>query len=146
MSSTQYIKVLIYSINVLNTNFPTLKVISLLNLRSLYRDQCTMTLGLTFERRKQKFRRKHYDARAQSSRQILSKFSKYSIYWVISLHACRGKGLQHVLGATKRAFSLFIYSETRNIARDSRSLFWNSDYRYRFPLKSTEICSYRIQL
>ena len=36
-------------------------------------------------------------------------------------HTWRGKGLQHLLGATKRAFSLFY-------------IFWNSDYRQRFPL------------
>ena len=47
-------------------------------------------------------------------------------------HACRGKVWQHLLGATKRAFSLF-------------NIFWNSDYRQRFPLKSTEIWRYRIQ-
>ena len=46
-------------------------------------------------------------------------------------HACKGKGLQHLLGATKRAFSLFY-------------IFWNSDYRQRFPLKSTGIWRYRI--
>jgi len=39
----------------------------------------------------------------------------------IRTHACRGKGLQYLLGATKRAFSLFY-------------IFWNSEYRQRFPL------------
>jgi len=38
----------------------------------------------------------------------------------------RGKALQHLLGATKRAFWFFY-------------IFWNSDFRQRFPLKSTEI-------
>ena len=41
--------------------------------------------------------------------------------WVRDSHACTGKGLQHLLGATKRAFSLFY-------------IFWNSDYRQWFPL------------
>jgi len=36
-------------------------------------------------------------------------------------HGWRGKGLQHLLGVTKRAFSFFY-------------IFWNSDYRQRFPL------------
>jgi hypothetical protein len=35
-------------------------------------------------------------------------------------HGWSGKGLQHLLGATKRAFSLF-------------DIFWNSDYRQRIP-------------
>jgi len=48
--------------------------------------------------------------------------------WVTSHinHCWRGKDLQHLLGAGKRAFSFFY-------------IFWNSDYRQRFPLKSTEI-------
>jgi len=40
-------------------------------------------------------------------------------------------------------FPSFTSSETRNVARDSHSTFWNSDYRQRFPLKSTEIWRYR---
>jgi len=54
--------------------------------------------------------------------------------WILScpIHACWGKGLQHLLGATKRTFSLFY-------------IFWNSDYRQRFPLKSTESSRYRKQ-
>jgi len=51
----------------------------------------------------------------------------------VCIHTCRGKGWQHLLGATKRAFSLFY-------------IFWNLDYRQRFPLKSTELWKYRIQL
>jgi len=43
-----------------------------------------------------------------------------------STHGWSAKGLKHLLGATKRAFS-FLYT------------FWSSDYRQRFPLKSTEI-------
>ena len=42
-------------------------------------------------------------------------------------------------------FLSFTYSETRIIARDSHSLFWNSDYRQRFPLKSNELWRYRKQ-
>jgi len=42
-------------------------------------------------------------------------------------------------------FLSFTYSETRIIARDSHLLFWNSDYRQRFPLKSTGIWRYRKQ-
>jgi len=49
------------------------------------------------------------------------------------IHGWSGKGLQHLLGATKRAFSFFY-------------VFWNSDYRQRFPLKSTEIWRYRKHL
>jgi len=41
-----------------------------------------------------------------------------------------GKGLQHLLGATKRAFFVFY-------------IFWNSDYRQRFPQKWTWIWRYR---
>ena len=36
-------------------------------------------------------------------------------------------------------FLSFTYSETRILASDSHSIFWNSDFRQRFPLKSTEI-------
>ena len=49
-----------------------------------------------------------------------------------STHACRGKGLQHLLVATKRTFSFFY-------------ILTNSDYRQRIPLKSTEIWRYRTQ-
>jgi len=45
--------------------------------------------------------------------------------WVL-LHRRSGKASQHLLGATMCAFSFFY-------------IFWNSDYRQRFPLKSTEI-------
>jgi len=43
-----------------------------------------------------------------------------------------GKRLQHLLGATKRAFSFFY-------------LLWNSGYHQRFPLISTEIWRYSKQ-
>ena len=45
-------------------------------------------------------------------------------------HGWSGQGLQHLLGATKRAFS-FSY------------IFWNLDHHQRFPPKSTEIWRYR---
>jgi len=47
-------------------------------------------------------------------------------------HACRGKGLKHLLGATKRVFSLFY-------------IFCNSDYRQRFPLNLNVVWRYRKQ-
>jgi len=40
-------------------------------------------------------------------------------------------------------FLSVIHSETRIIARGSHSIFWNSDCRQRFPLKSTEVWKYR---
>jgi len=66
------------------------------------------------------------------------------------IHAYRGKGLQHLLGATKRVFSLIniFWNLDHSLARDSHSIFWNlrdSDYRQRCPLKSTEIRRYRKQ-
>jgi len=36
-------------------------------------------------------------------------------------------------------FLSFTYSATWILASDSHSIFWNSDFRQRFPLKSTEI-------
>ena len=67
---------------------------------------------------------------------ILAQRTHNQITQVLLYQACRGKGLQHLPGASKGAFSLFyVYSETRIIARDSHSIFWNSDYRQRFPLK-----------
>ena len=68
------------------------------------------------------------DTKSESQKVIYSVYHIYIQYCGVSLYAprvhraCRGQGLQHLLGATKRAFLLFY-------------IFWNSDYRQRFPLK-----------
>jgi len=61
------------------------------------------------------------------------------------IHEWSGEGLQHLLGATKREFSArYFMSLCFGICNFSK-IFWTSDYRQRFPFKSTDIWRYRIQ-
>jgi len=64
----------------------------------------------------------------------------------VTYHEWSGEGLQHLLGATKRAFSVIWFRLFNLGIFDFSKIFWNSDYRQRFPLKSTDIWRYRIQL
>ena len=62
-----------------------------------------------------------------------------------SIHNWSSESLQHLLDATKFAFSARqLMSLCFGICNFSK-IFWNSDYHQRFPIKSTDIWSYRIQ-
>jgi len=99
-------------------------------------------LGLFCKRALQKRRysaKETYDFKEPTNRSqpIRHRWLRHSLFmWHMSLyvsiivewdtHGWSGKGLQHLLGATKCVFSFFY-------------IFWNSDYRQRFPRQSTDI-------
>jgi len=66
-------------------------------------------------------------------------------YNYIPIHEWGGESLQHLLGATKRAFSARWFMSLCFGICNSSKIFWNSDYRQRFPVKSIDIGRYRIQ-
>ena len=68
-----------------------------------------------------------------------------ALLWRV-IRECSGEGTQHLLGAAKRAFSArWFMSLYFGICYFSK-IFWNSDYRQRFPIKPTDIWRYGIQL
>ena len=54
-------------------------------------------------------------------------------------HEWSGEGLQHLLGATKRAFSARQFESLCLGICNLSNIFWDSDYRQGFPYKSTYI-------
>jgi len=74
----------------------------------------------------------------------ICKWLMYTYEWYECTHVWSGDGLQHLLGATKRAFSAGWFGSFCLGFCHFSEIFWNSDYRQRIPLKSTDIWKSRI--